>query len=526
MKRVSLLLAGILVLPALLCAAEPSWPQASGPDGSFTPQMGDGPFVDDMAKAKLLWVSESKGLGYSKTSPDHISFVMKRDNLQGAGAGPVVAGGRVFVSTFRPSGEAWVEGQTLKGGKKPDPNDKALRERMKARFAIGADDVVVAMDLKTGKTLWEAVEKDAGAHYPAGKRGGWAIAPACDEERVYSYGTLGVMRAYDAATGKKMWETPMPGIHEALVAIRKAALESKTAADVDCGAGMVLADAVLVAPLIRTGDGAGNMGLAGLDRATGKVLWTVPDVCAHRTLPGLWKHEGKTYLITATKNPAKQTGIVRCLEAATGKELWKMEGLAAQWRTPLVNGDIALVMSNSRAVQAGPNRVPGQPTGLRLSLKGATAIWTLPDESRYCQIQWKDGGAHHYSAMGEKAFYLWVGELGLPQRAQPGIIRVNRDTGAIEGDVRFDAGTAYLTFLGANRLLYNHDLHHNHHPAVFGFRMLSADPLRFTDTAVWYPPEKMAVTYESTLEPALVGGLMLLRSEAGALHCYDLRAGK
>jgi hypothetical protein len=80
--------------------------------------------------------------------------------------------------------------------------------------------------------------------------------------------------------------------------------------------------------------------------------------------------------------------------------------------------------------------------------------------------------------------------------------------------------------LAPDRLLYNYDLHHNHHPGVMAFRMLCPQPLQFLGSKDWLPPEKMAVDHESILHPAFLDGCMYLRSQAGAQHCYDLLAAR
>ena len=119
-----------------------------------------------------------------------------------------MADGKVFASSFRPRGDVWPDRLphlTTDSAKAllDDPQQGAALRR---NAALDADDLMVAIDLRTGKTVWEAVESGRGLNRYSGKRLQFHATPVYFNGRVFSLGTLGIVRCYDAADGRKLWE--------------------------------------------------------------------------------------------------------------------------------------------------------------------------------------------------------------------------------------------------------------------------------------------------------------------------------
>jgi hypothetical protein len=151
MKRYARLLVGGLfaVVAVPLAAAGDNWPQWRGPDRTGVIPAAAAP-ADCPAMLKKVW-SFAVGEGYSS---------------------PVSGDGRVFVHSRR------------------DP-----------------EEVVAAVDLATGKTLWEQtyaapVEKNPYARQMA--KGPYAT-PLLSDGRLYTLGTSGILSAWEAPTGKLIW---------------------------------------------------------------------------------------------------------------------------------------------------------------------------------------------------------------------------------------------------------------------------------------------------------------------------------
>ena len=105
----------------------------------------------------------------------------------------------------------------------------------------------------------------------------------------------------------------------------------------------------------------------GFDIKTGKELWTVEvQGCQggrmSRSIPVIWKHRGKKYLVAANT----------AIEPRTGKVLWQLPG-ALNDTAPCVTEDYYV----SARYTDDENNVFG-PTCWRVDLQGGTKLWTMP----------------------------------------------------------------------------------------------------------------------------------------------------
>lgn len=153
------LAAGLLLTPGGRLTAE-DWPQFRGPNCSG---------VSTSKKSLPLTFSPTKNVRWSAVLGDGIGS-------------PVVAAGRVFCT-----------GMSMPKGKEPKL-------------------IVYAFEAATGKKLWQK-EIPAGAKpLPAiNEVNSYASAsPAADAERVYVYFLRTGLTAFDAKTGEKVWNLPLP----------------------------------------------------------------------------------------------------------------------------------------------------------------------------------------------------------------------------------------------------------------------------------------------------------------------------
>ena len=96
----------IVAIPAVgqLRAAEPptvihDWPSYTGPDGTHA-DVSRVPLLDDLSKAKLLWISEHEGLGHGKTSSGAGRHMYGSGSKASGSCDLIVAGGLVIVGYF------------------------------------------------------------------------------------------------------------------------------------------------------------------------------------------------------------------------------------------------------------------------------------------------------------------------------------------------------------------------------------------------------------------------------------------
>ncbi len=282
-------LAAVVLAAALLGSASvPSsaadWPQWQGQDRTaISKETG---LLKEWPKAgpPLAWKATGLGGGYST---------------------PSVANGRIFGMSYRP-GEVVgkVFGITLKRG----------------------DEVVWALDEKTGKELWatkiaNAVRVDRGE--------GPRSTPTVDGDKLYALGVNGDLVCLDVAKGKEVWH------------------ENLTSKDFGGGRpGWGYSESVLIdgEKLICTPGGKNT--IVALDKANGEVIWkaSVPAAKDPKRFPGAHYSSAVAVELGGQRQYVQfvNDGIVS-VAASDGAFLWRYNSPAngtANCSTPVVLGDL------------------------------------------------------------------------------------------------------------------------------------------------------------------------------------------
>jgi outer membrane protein assembly factor BamB len=188
-----------------------------------------------------------------------------------------------------------------------------------------AEDVVVCLDLATGRTLWKCKS-------PGEATGRMASSTPCVVDgRVYALGSTHCY-AVDATNGKRVWTAPLPVKGPAS------------------------------SPLVVEGVLVINAGrLVALDAATGKPLWTQPKAGGGNSSPVAWKSGGKTVVICNGR------GVLAGVDLTSGNVLWTTPG----------GGDCTpAIVNDALAVQTNKPQV-GIVAG-KLNANGFTQLWNLP----------------------------------------------------------------------------------------------------------------------------------------------------
>lgn len=202
--------------------------------------------------------------------------------VPGRGHGsPIVVGERVFLATAEPETEV----QSL-----------------------------LCFDRKTGKLVWQSeVHKGNFAKGGNTKSTHASASPACDGERVYiNFLNGGAVHATALdLDGKKLWQTKVTDyvLHQ----------------------GFGSSPTVFGSLLLVTADNKESGVLAGLDRATGKVVWT-------RKRPKAPNYASPIVVRVGDKEQLIVTGcdLVTSLDPASGKELWEVKGATTECVTSTV----------------------------------------------------------------------------------------------------------------------------------------------------------------------------------------------
>jgi outer membrane protein assembly factor BamB len=257
-----------LVSAAADTTSEKYWPQWRGPYATGVSKTADPP---------LEW-SETKNIRWKVEIP-------------GRGSGtPVIWGDKVFVLSAVPVGVAAAAAQAPLGG---SPT------RVPHKF------VVMALDRKTGKVIWERIAR---AHTPhEGSHSQWGTYASSsaftDGERVYAFFDSFGLYAYDM-NGKLLWEKDLG--------------DKKMRMEFGEGQTPVLHGNRIVVQW----DHQGPSFIAALDKMTGTEIWRTErqEIDSWGT-PLVVEHGGRAQVIAAAMNK------VTSYDLETGKVVWDGPGL-------------------------------------------------------------------------------------------------------------------------------------------------------------------------------------------------------
>lgn len=228
-----------------------------------------------------------------------------------------------------------------------------------------AEDTVVCLDVKSGKTLW--MTKTPGE--PKGRN--CSSTPCVIGGRVFAMGSTH-LNAVDATSGKLLWSQPLPS---------KAPGSSPLVVD---GAVLILAGK-----------------LAAYDAATGKQLWEQPKVSGNNSSPSAWQQDGKIILVCNSRN--ELAGV----DLKTGTVLWSTPGGGDS--TPAIAGDRVVVLSRDAKVGFA---------GYRLSAAGAEKLWNHPTDALRSQSSpvIHEGHAYLFEDSEHRCVNLESGKIAWSQK--------------------------------------------------------------------------------------------------------------
>jgi outer membrane protein assembly factor BamB len=196
-------------------------------------------------------------------------------------------------------------------------------DRVYAFSRQGEDEVMRALDAASGKVLWETKYNATYKPNPAATRShgtGPKSTPTFADGRLYTLGMSGIVTAFDAASGKQLWQKPKgdvePLYHTAM---------------------SPLVDRGLV--ILHVG-GHSNGALTAFDARTGDVKWSWNGDGPSYGSPIAVDLSGTRQIITMT-----QDNLVS-VSAATGELLWKRPYTVRATRnavTPIVHNGIVIV---------------------------------------------------------------------------------------------------------------------------------------------------------------------------------------
>jgi len=198
------------------------------------------------------------------------------------------------------------------------------------------EEVVTAINLADGKTLWQQ-------KYQAGfKKNQYAVemakgphaTPLVMDNAVITLGVTGMLNAWDAATGRRLWTRDFSTL------IDTSKLFCGTAASPLSVTGRVV---------VQVGSDIHGGKIFGLDPATGATQWEWTGLGPGYASPVVVNVKGQSQIVALTE------GSIVGLDAANGKELWSV-AFPDEWHenisTPLWTGTHLIVSGTRQGTHA------------------------------------------------------------------------------------------------------------------------------------------------------------------------------
>ncbi len=255
---------------------------------------------------------------------------------------PVIWGDRIFLTTAVPTGKVTQLAQPPEQAQNPpaqNPTENPAQNpgggRRQGRGpggGAGANEeqkfVVMCLDRKTGKTIWERVAKTSTPHEGYHRQyGSFASnAPVTDGRYLYaSFGSRGIY-CYDL-NGKLIWEKDL-------------GVQMRMRNQFGEGVAPALHGNLLIHPY----DQEGGSFVVALDKRNGKEVWRTPrDEGSAWSTPLIADLKGKKQVVISA------TRKVRAYDPENGKLIWESAGLGSNVIPhPAQLNDTVLVMSGHR----------------------------------------------------------------------------------------------------------------------------------------------------------------------------------
>jgi outer membrane protein assembly factor BamB len=241
----------------------------------------------------------------------------------------------------------------------------------------GEREVMTALDADSGKVLWQTghdapftMHSATTQHGPGPKS-----TPAFANGRLYSIGMTGIVTAYDANTGKQLWQKPgstpvplytthafSPLVDGGLVIFHLGGdnAGALTAYDVNTGAekwswkgdgpgygSPVVVDIEGTRQVITITQGK----LVGVDASNGMLLWERPFVITNKTNSVTPVVHGRTIIVSGNGEPTRALAIAKRANQWVTDIVWENADIPLRMSDAVVVGDVLFGLANRNSGQ-------------------------------------------------------------------------------------------------------------------------------------------------------------------------------
>jgi outer membrane protein assembly factor BamB len=233
------------------------------------------------------------------------------------------------------------------------------------------DEVMRAIDTDSGKVVWDTSYPAPFKMNPATARHGPGpkSTPTYANGRLFTLGISGIVTAFDAATGKQLWQKPAPPVepmfHTAQSALVDRGVVILHIGGHNQGALTAFDPATGAVKWSWTGDGPGygspivadiggtrqvitfsQESLVGVDAASGQLLWRVPFQARSITnsiTPLV--HDGRTVIVSGQGKPLTAYTITKRNDQWAADLAWENPQLSLSFSNAVLVGDAVFSMS-------------------------------------------------------------------------------------------------------------------------------------------------------------------------------------
>ena len=350
MKRIAMIVAGLLFLTLTGMSATDQWPQFRGPQAGVIP---DDPALPDKwsETENVVWKAAIPGLGWSS---------------------PIVWDGHIFLTS------------AISAGNEKPPVPGLYDEHDHIPAAAEQRWVVYDVDFKTGKIRWQRELHKALPPLLRHVKNSYASeTPVTDGNRLYVYfGSVGMLYALDM-TGKTLWTKSLGAFN--------------TQVELGTGASPV----VFKERVYVVNDNTTKSFLAAFDARNGEEIWRADrDETGNWSTPVVWENELRTEIVTTGTRRVRSYSL-------EGKLLWELSGMSSLTiPSPFAKDGLLYVSSG---YPGGPLRPV---YAIRPGASGDISL--KPDETSNRYIAWFQPllGTYNTSALVYGGFYYTLLDRG------------------------------------------------------------------------------------------------------------------
>lgn len=350
MKRIAMIVAGLLFLTLTGMSATDQWPQFRGPQAGVIP---DDPALPDKwsETENVVWKAAIPGMGWSS---------------------PIVWDGHIFLTS------------AISAGNEKPPVPGLYDEHDHIPAAAEQRWVVYDVDFKTGKIRWQRELHKALPPLLRHVKNSYASeTPVTDGNRLYVYfGSVGMLYALDM-NGKTLWTKSLGAFN--------------TQVELGTGASPV----VFKERVYVVNDNTTKSFLAAFDARNGEEIWRADrDETGNWSTPVVWENELRTEIVTTGTRRVRSYSL-------EGKLLWELSGMSSLTiPSPFVKDGLLYVSSG---YPGGPLRPV---YAIRPGASGDISL--KPEETSNRYIAWFQPllGTYNTSALVYGGFYYTLLDRG------------------------------------------------------------------------------------------------------------------